>query len=153
MIILLGQSVQDSVAGKDVYTAFAVRMGLFILVTLYACLMVHLLDQRPPKPRSGINLIPLALQATGIGRRTGGRGGFLLRPAFLALTRCTHHRTRRGRLFGPVLPIILLHVVIDTIVKLIVLTSANLSARRSGSGTDCRTFQAPTGWAAASLKL
>ncbi|MFW0755508.1 DUF2955 domain-containing protein [Pseudomonas sp. H11T01] len=46
MIILLGQSVQDSAAGKDVYTAFAVRMGLFIVVTLYACLMVHLLDQR-----------------------------------------------------------------------------------------------------------
>lgn len=50
MVILLGQSVQDSFAGKDVYTAFAVRMGLFILVTLYACLMVYLLDQRPPKP-------------------------------------------------------------------------------------------------------
>lgn len=46
LIILLGQSVQDSVAGKDVYTAFAVRMGLFVAVTLYACLMVNLLDQR-----------------------------------------------------------------------------------------------------------
>ena len=46
MIILLGQSVQDSAAGKDVQTAFAVRMGLFILVTLYACLMVQVLDQR-----------------------------------------------------------------------------------------------------------
>ncbi|VVP84588.1 hypothetical protein PS918_02645 [Pseudomonas fluorescens] len=46
MIILLGQSVQDSAAGKDVYTAFAVRMALFVAVTLYACLMVHLLDQR-----------------------------------------------------------------------------------------------------------
>jgi hypothetical protein len=46
MIILLGQSVQDSLAGKDVYTAFAVRMGLFIALTLYACLMVYLLDQR-----------------------------------------------------------------------------------------------------------
>ncbi|VVM65342.1 hypothetical protein PS662_01519 [Pseudomonas fluorescens] len=54
MIILLGQSVQDSLAGKDVYTAFAVRMGLFILVTLYACLMVYLLDQRPPKPAQGL---------------------------------------------------------------------------------------------------
>ncbi|UZE88759.1 DUF2955 domain-containing protein [Pseudomonas viciae] len=49
LIILLGQSVQDSIAGKDVYTAFAVRMGLFILVSLYACLMVHVLDQRQPK--------------------------------------------------------------------------------------------------------
>jgi hypothetical protein len=45
MIILLGQSVQDSVAGKDVYTAFAVRMGLFIAVTLYACLMLMLFDR------------------------------------------------------------------------------------------------------------
>lgn len=43
MIILLGQSVEDSAAGKDVYTAFAVRMGLFILVTLYSGLMMHLL--------------------------------------------------------------------------------------------------------------
>ncbi len=53
MIILLGQSVQDSAAGKDVYTAFVVRMGLFIIVTLYACLMVHWLDERrtqePPR--------------------------------------------------------------------------------------------------------
>ena len=47
LIILLGQSVQDSLAGKDVYTAFAIRMGLFIAVTLYACVMVHWLDQRP----------------------------------------------------------------------------------------------------------
>lgn len=54
MIILLGQSVQDSLAGKDVYTAFAVRMGLFILVTLYACLMVYLLDQRPPRRVQGL---------------------------------------------------------------------------------------------------
>ncbi|XRD80022.1 DUF2955 domain-containing protein [Dyella halodurans] len=46
VIILLGQSVQDSAAGKDVYTAFAVRMGLFVAVTLYACLMVELLDTR-----------------------------------------------------------------------------------------------------------
>ncbi|WP_192564367.1 DUF2955 domain-containing protein [Pseudomonas gozinkensis] len=43
MIILLGQSVEDSAAGKDVYTAFAVRMGLFILVTVYAGVMMHLL--------------------------------------------------------------------------------------------------------------
>ncbi|HSC85490.1 MAG TPA: DUF2955 domain-containing protein [Pseudomonas sp.] len=46
MIILLGQSVQDSTAGKDVYTAFAIRLGLFILVTLYACAAVYLIDQR-----------------------------------------------------------------------------------------------------------
>jgi uncharacterized membrane protein YgaE (UPF0421/DUF939 family) len=46
MIILLGQSVQDSVAGKDVYSAFAVRMGLFVAVTVYACLMLWLFEQR-----------------------------------------------------------------------------------------------------------
>ncbi|BCQ28587.1 DUF2955 domain-containing protein (plasmid) [Caballeronia sp. NK8] len=45
MIILLGQSVQDSIAGKDVYTAFAVRMGLFLAVTLYACLMLLVFDR------------------------------------------------------------------------------------------------------------
>lgn len=45
LIILLGQSVQDSAAGKDVYTAFAVRMALFIGVTLYAWMMLQLLDQ------------------------------------------------------------------------------------------------------------
>ncbi|MCU0072465.1 DUF2955 domain-containing protein [Pseudomonas koreensis] len=48
MIILLGQSVEDSAAGKDVYTAFAVRMGLFILVTLYSGLMMHLLEAHRP---------------------------------------------------------------------------------------------------------
>ncbi|MFJ7312993.1 DUF2955 domain-containing protein [Pseudomonas sp. NPDC098747] len=53
MIILLGQSVQDSAAGKDVYSAFAVRMGLFILVTLYSALMMHLLDAHKPR-RQGV---------------------------------------------------------------------------------------------------
>ncbi|MDV7211038.1 DUF2955 domain-containing protein [Azotobacter beijerinckii] len=48
LIILLGQSVQDSAAGKDVYTAFAVRMGLFVAVTLYACAAVYLIDLRRP---------------------------------------------------------------------------------------------------------
>jgi hypothetical protein len=56
MIILLGQSVQDSNNGKDVYTAFAVRMGLFIGVTLYACLMVHVLDQQ--RQRRGQRPLP-----------------------------------------------------------------------------------------------
>ncbi|CAG9234633.1 conserved membrane hypothetical protein [Paraburkholderia tropica] len=46
MIILLGQSVQDSVAGKDVLTAFAVRMGLFLAVTIYAWLMLLIFEQR-----------------------------------------------------------------------------------------------------------
>jgi Protein of unknown function (DUF2955) len=46
LIILLGQSVQDSIAGKDVYSAFAVRMGLFIAVTLYACGVVYVIDNQ-----------------------------------------------------------------------------------------------------------
>jgi hypothetical protein len=46
LIILLGQSVEDSMVGKDVVTAFAVRMGLFIGITLYAWLMIVLLDSR-----------------------------------------------------------------------------------------------------------
>ena len=46
LILLLGQSVQDSAAGKDVYTAFAVRMALFVAVTLYACAMIYLIDNR-----------------------------------------------------------------------------------------------------------
>ena len=52
LIILLGQSVQDSAAGKDVYSAFAVRMALFLLVTLYACAAVYLLDRRA-RPAQG----------------------------------------------------------------------------------------------------
>lgn len=36
MLILLGSAVQDSAGGKDVYQAFAVRMSLFVAVTLYA---------------------------------------------------------------------------------------------------------------------
>lgn len=54
LIILLGQSVQDSAAGKDVYTAFAIRMGLFLLVTLYACLIVRLLDRRATRSTHGL---------------------------------------------------------------------------------------------------
>lgn len=50
MILLLGQSVQDSASGKDVYAAFAVRMGLFIAVTLYAWAAVHLIDLRRRQP-------------------------------------------------------------------------------------------------------
>lgn len=46
MLLLLGQSVQDSDSGKDVYAAFAMRMALFIAVALYAALMVQLIDNR-----------------------------------------------------------------------------------------------------------
>jgi len=45
MLILLGPAVQDSANGKDVYTAFVVRMGLFIAVTLYAWAAIFALEQ------------------------------------------------------------------------------------------------------------
>jgi hypothetical protein len=44
MLILLGPAVEDSANGKDVYSAFAVRMGLFVAVTLYAWAAVYLLE-------------------------------------------------------------------------------------------------------------
>jgi hypothetical protein len=44
MLILLGPAVQDSANGKDVVTAFAVRMSLFVAVTLYAWLAIWLLE-------------------------------------------------------------------------------------------------------------
>ena len=44
-LILLGSAVQDSDTGKDVYKAFAVRMGLFVAVTCYAWLAIALLEQ------------------------------------------------------------------------------------------------------------
>ncbi|WP_449429881.1 DUF2955 domain-containing protein [Pseudomonas putida] len=46
MLILLGQSVQDSAAGQDVYRAFAVRMALFLAVSLYASAMLIWIDRR-----------------------------------------------------------------------------------------------------------
>lgn len=44
MLILLGPAVQDSANGKDVYQAFAVRLGLLIAITLYAWLAIAVLD-------------------------------------------------------------------------------------------------------------
>ncbi len=44
MLILLGAAVQDSANGKDVYQAFAVRLALFIVVTLYALFAMALLE-------------------------------------------------------------------------------------------------------------
>ncbi len=44
MLILLGPAVQDSANGKDVMTAFMVRMSLFVAVTLYAWLAIYLLE-------------------------------------------------------------------------------------------------------------
>ncbi|WP_332673619.1 DUF2955 domain-containing protein [Aromatoleum sp.] len=45
LVLLLGQSVEDSAAGKDVYRAFAIRLALFIGVALYAWLAVSLIDR------------------------------------------------------------------------------------------------------------
>ncbi|MCB1857538.1 MAG: DUF2955 domain-containing protein [Gammaproteobacteria bacterium] len=45
MLILLGPAVEDSANGKDVYMAFASRMGLFTAVTLYAWLAIYLLER------------------------------------------------------------------------------------------------------------
>jgi hypothetical protein len=44
LLILLGPSVQDSDNGKDVYSAFFVRMCLFVAVTLYAWLALYVLE-------------------------------------------------------------------------------------------------------------
>jgi hypothetical protein len=44
MLILLGPAVEDSASGKDVYKAFAVRMGLFLLITSYAWLALVFLE-------------------------------------------------------------------------------------------------------------
>jgi len=52
MLILLGPAVQDSANGKDVYVAFAVRMALFVAVTLYAWLAIYVLERlRARRPR------------------------------------------------------------------------------------------------------
>ena len=59
MLILLGPAVEDSANGKDVYAAFAVRMGLFVAVTLYAWLAVYVLEQLR-KRHLGRSFVPLA---------------------------------------------------------------------------------------------
>ena len=44
MLILIGPAVEDSDSGKDVYSAFFIRLSLFVLVTLYALAAINLLD-------------------------------------------------------------------------------------------------------------
>ena len=44
MLILLGPAVQDSSNGKDVYKAFAVRISLFLAVTLYSWMSIVLIE-------------------------------------------------------------------------------------------------------------
>jgi len=36
MLILLGHAIEDSAVGKDVFSASAIRAGLFVGVALYA---------------------------------------------------------------------------------------------------------------------
>jgi hypothetical protein len=45
LLILLGPAVQDSANGDDVYVAFATRMSLFVLVTLYAWAAIVVLER------------------------------------------------------------------------------------------------------------
>jgi len=52
LLILLGPAVEDSANGKDVYAAFAVRMGLFIAVTLYAWFAIAILEYLRTRRRS-----------------------------------------------------------------------------------------------------
>ena len=51
MLILLGPAVEDSANGKDVYQAFAVRLGLFIAVTVYAWLAIVALEWLRLRPQ------------------------------------------------------------------------------------------------------
>jgi len=44
MLIMLGPAVADSAGGKDVYAAFFSRMGVFIIVTLYALVALYFLE-------------------------------------------------------------------------------------------------------------
>jgi hypothetical protein len=44
LLILLGPAVEDSVSGKDVYTAFFSRLALLILITFYALIAVYFLE-------------------------------------------------------------------------------------------------------------
>jgi hypothetical protein len=54
MMILLGSAVQDSANGKDVYQAFAVRMGLFVGVTAYAWVALAALEALRERRLSGL---------------------------------------------------------------------------------------------------
>jgi hypothetical protein len=58
MLILLGPAVADSANGKDVYQAFAVRMGLFVVVTIYASMTVLGLDYLRASRRKKVTAEP-----------------------------------------------------------------------------------------------
>ena len=51
LLILLGPAVEDSINGKDVTAAFWIRMGLFVVVTLYAWMAVYLLETLRNRPK------------------------------------------------------------------------------------------------------
>jgi hypothetical protein len=54
MLILLGPAIEDSASGKDVFSASAIRVGLFVGVALYAWAMVWVLERwRATRSRSG----------------------------------------------------------------------------------------------------
>jgi hypothetical protein len=55
LLILLGPAVEDAATGKDVYQAFAVRMGLFVAVTLYAWAALALMEWWRAATSSGLN--------------------------------------------------------------------------------------------------
>jgi hypothetical protein len=57
LLILLGPAVEDSANGKDVYAAFAVRIGLFIAVTLYAWAAIFLLEHLRSRRRNRVSRI------------------------------------------------------------------------------------------------
>ncbi len=61
LLILLGPAVQDSATGKDVYQAFAVRLSLFVAVSIYAWLAVVALEGwRSRTAPSSISPAPVA---------------------------------------------------------------------------------------------
>ena len=45
MLILLGPAIEDTAGGKDVYSASAIRVALFVGVALYAWAMMWALER------------------------------------------------------------------------------------------------------------
>jgi hypothetical protein len=45
MLILLGPAIEDAAVGKDVYSASATRVALFVAVALYAWATVWVLER------------------------------------------------------------------------------------------------------------
>jgi hypothetical protein len=71
MLILVGPAVADSAGGKDPYKAFAVRMALFVAVTLYAwaaiAVLEHLRGRRRARPAQNVKLAPTLKDPTVTG--------------------------------------------------------------------------------------